>query len=105
MLRVSVQDNTFQATFRGASADTLHIVWLGFDLMSSVRSGENRGRALQHDFVVLSHADYQGTSDWQGTLPKRPDNVPTLALAAWVGHKSNPTPLQAVGGWYPALDD
>ena len=33
-----------------------HIVLLGFDIQSRIGRGENKGRTLEHDFVVL---DYQ----------------------------------------------
>lgn len=102
-LDLFVEDNQFNATFNGKDADTLHIVWLGFNLMSSIESGENRGRRLQHDFVVLSHSSFPGKSGWRGTLPERPSRSEHTALAAWVSSGLNPAPLQAVGGWYPPL--
>src|SRR5438477_12862176 len=45
----------FQAAgkFTGGSA---HAAWLGFNLSSNVGAGENAGRSLRHDFVVLRHA-------------------------------------------------
>ena len=35
----------------------VHVARLGFDLNINVKAGENSGRKLLHDFVVLSLAD------------------------------------------------
>jgi hypothetical protein len=80
---------------------------LGFDLSSDVKAGENRGRKLQHDFVLLATAkatskrsgdSFQAElslNPGAGILPKR------LAVAAWVTGSGTLEPLQAVGGWLP----
>src|SRR5262249_45455705 len=50
---------------------TLHLVLLGFDLSSDVKAGENRGRKLQHDFVVLTMAEAESSrkgDGFEGTL-------------------------------------
>lgn len=69
-----------------------HVALLGFDLRSKVTTGENRGRTLVHDFVVLAHL----TSP-TGTFTL--DTEGAGAVAAWVSSDGNPTPLQATGGW------
>ncbi len=85
-----------------------HVALLGFGLRTAVRRGENAGRELAHEFVVL---------DWQQTTLSRNDGVFTaslrrpgtevdaerFALAAWVSQGQGP-PLQAVGGWMEADD-
>ena len=82
----------------------LEVALLGSDLASDVKRGENRGRKLQHDFVVLSLAriDMRSASDrWSGTVSLSSGaNVdkPT-ALAAWVKSGETGVPLQATGGW------
>jgi hypothetical protein len=87
----------------------LHVVLLGFGLESEVARGENAGRTLHHDFVVLDHrtlplasADgiHAATGDW-----RPPDeSAPRRALAAWVTPRGGLEPMQAVGGWLPAGD-
>ena len=81
---------------------------LGFDLSSKVEAGENRGRKLKHDFVVLELTKAASTRSGEafqaelsliptsGALPKQ------LAVAAWVTQQNDLKPLQAVGGWLPA---
>ena len=80
------------------------VVLLGTGLHSDVRSGENSGRELRHDFVVLSSARVALQRDgdhWQGRLqlPKAAQAAPRYALAGWVSAGDDPLPLQAVGGW------
>jgi hypothetical protein len=84
----------------------LHLVLLGFDLASEVRSGENAGRTLQHDFVVLDYqrrslaragGGYQTRTEWRRSVP----TAGRYAVAAWVTPRGGLEPLQAVGGWLP----
>jgi hypothetical protein len=77
---------------------------LGFDLETKVKAGENDGRVLHHDFVVLgyTHTAMHGASGRftaNASLPELSVAAPRRALAAWVSRKGNPTPLQAAGGW------
>jgi hypothetical protein len=81
---------------------------LGFDLVSDVKSGENRGRRLDHDFVVLAFA--KCTSRQEGDYFKGDVSLSTqpgfkgkrLAVAAWIGSSKGVVPIQAVGGWLPS---
>jgi hypothetical protein len=82
----------------------MHLAVLGFGLSTQVQDGENQGRTLTHDFVVLAYeqipmrdsgADYQVQMD----LPTTTVDVSRKAIAAWVSLPNNPQPLQAVGGW------
>jgi hypothetical protein len=78
---------------------------LGFDLVSDVKAGENRGRKLEHDFVVIAFAKCASKKDGdflQGelSLTKKPTLVPKrLAYAAWVSSSKRLEPIQALGGW------
>ena len=80
----------------------LHIAWLGFDLKTKVGGGENNGRTLNHDFVVLDlqsqHASAQDDKyRWQ-LAGRRPDSS-VSAVAMWVTELNDPTPIQTIGGW------
>ena len=82
----------------------LHMAVLGFDLETNVQAGENDGRVLHHDFVVLGYTRtaMHGASprfSANSTLPELSVAAPRRALAAWVSRKGSPTPLQAAGGW------
>lgn len=82
----------------------LYVAVLGFDLSTQVKAGENRGRKLHHDFVVLGHGSIvlqlRGDSyHAQLRLPETSAEAPRKALAAWVSERGDPRPLQALGGW------
>jgi len=85
----------------------VHVAMLGFDTASDVTAGENRGRELNNDFIVLDMVGAplrrDGTA-YVATLPriKPAGNFPRTALAAWVAGASELAPLQAVGGWWEA---
>ncbi|HVY72042.1 MAG TPA: hypothetical protein VHH73_19065, partial [Verrucomicrobiae bacterium] len=73
-------------------------------LVSDVRAGENEGRQLHHDFVVLRMAQStlrNSGNTWTGeftlTTPGKANGQ--AALAVWVTNDGDLTPLQAVGGW------
>ena len=109
VLRIAVESaDTVRATFHPASANAqqtlvIHVAQLGFGINSHVKAGENNGRKLQHDFVVLSLASEQ--------LPNESSEVvlhlnnsklagnPPRAVAAWITENGRADPIQAVGGW------
>lgn len=80
---------------------TAHVAWLGFSLKSDVRRGENAGRVLLHDFVVLNHVTAKLAGDaknhWTARFePSKASDEPR-ALAVWV--ESEGRPVQAAGSW------
>lgn len=81
-----------------------HVVLLGFGLRSDVSAGENSGRDLRHDFVVLQHRTETLRSADEGLSASTTLTVPgeagdRQAIAVWVSERSAPAPLQAAGGW------
>ena len=95
---------TFNSTKPMTGQPIAHIAFLGFSVTSDVARGENAGRKLTHDFVVLvvtspvSHL--QGSSPRTEFKPDQNTGGPhSRALAAWVSVGSDPTPIQATGGW------
>ena len=86
----------------------LHAALLASGLNSHVKAGENRGRRLEHDFVVVSFVEklmkrQDGELRDEFVLkPESPTEGSRLALAAWVTRAGSPIPLQATGGWLPA---
>ena len=91
-----------------ASSFDFHAALLGFDLITDVKAGENRGRKLQHDFAVLALAEIAAARDGGAHAGVLSLNVPPAgspkrtALAAWVTTRKKPEPLQSLGGWLPA---
>lgn len=110
-LNVEISDDKVSVGYKPVSADDakliVHVAILGMGLESRVGAGENRGRTLQHDFVVLGLTSTPLTS--AGTrysaeleLPRAGNAASTHAVAAWISTADRQAPIQAVGG---LLDD
>ena len=78
---------------------------LGFDFVTEVGAGENRGRTLQHKFVVLGWSRHRMSGgaaapiEVSGELPAASNPSPRQALAVWVSVPGDPLPIQAAGDW------
>ncbi len=83
----------------------VHAALLAGELTSDVKAGENRGRQLRHDFVVVDFVDAI-MNDRHGTASgsfdfdiSRHSSEKVLALALWVSLAGQLEPMQATGGW------
>ena len=109
VLKVVLNGDRLNATFKpatgGAHRYDLHVAQLGFSMTADVTAGENNGRKLSHDFVVLgltTETMKNGTKELKLTAPSLKSNAdPRTALAVWVSEAGKLEPLQAVGGWLP----
>jgi len=105
----SSDTNRWQVSFAPANtagADyEVHAALLGGNLSSNVKAGENRGRLLRHDFVVLTLATASlvrsgNVAQGEFVLSKpRGAAESDLALAVWITPAGRFEPLQATGGW------
>ena len=98
----SIQDNKIVTTYTGDQKNlALHFVLLGFGIKTAIKSGENRGKTLPQEFVVLKHLKMNSqNASWSFDLPARNyKEVQRYAVAMWVNEKGNLKPLQAVGDW------
>ena len=80
----------------------IRIAVLGLGLETKVTSGENSGRLLKHDFLVLNWKakSVSGRTSEENFQLKTPEKkAARLAIAALIEEEGNPTPLQAVGGY------
>ncbi len=81
------------------------VVLLAFGAETQPDRGENGGKVLREDFVVVSSAQSPLKADKGSyvTTLSLPPGVKTdavrYALAGWVSRPGDPTPLQAAGGW------
>ena len=109
-LKMQVMNNRASLEFRPSEITNkrlgVNLVLLGFGLNTEVKAGENQGRNLPHDFVVL---------DWKQSRLQKKANIFTqsmelpsstvkaerYALVAWIDSIDRQQPLQAVGGWLP----
>ncbi|OZG74992.1 DUF1223 domain-containing protein [Hahella sp. CCB-MM4] len=103
VLSANLQGNQLRVEFDQDRACVLHVAYLGMGLASEVRAGENRGRRLAHDFVVLDILTKEGQGNWQVTLPPRPEaGQEQTALAVWVSPQGSQEVLQSTGGYLKA---
>lgn len=83
----------------------IHGALLAGGIISDVTAGENKGRRLDHDFVVVSlvqigMADRNGAAMGKFILDTAPfRSNKTLALTVWITLAGQSEPLQATGGW------
>ena len=108
-LTVSADGDRLGVAFHSASGATLeapsvNVALLGLGLSSQVTAGENSGRALEHDFVVLAleSAPLEGSAGRYAAelkLPVADQDAPRHALVAWISAGERQAPLQAVGGY------
>ena len=106
-LSIRVDGQRVDATFEPATPLPhrlqLNLALLGMDLGTRIEAGENAGRHAEHQFVVLGMAQAQSeTARWRLQLPTAQLDAPRHALAAWISHSADPTPLQATGGYLSA---
>lgn len=100
-LTASLQTNQLRVQYQPVAtyqALVAHVALMGFDLHSDITAGENQGRRLQHQFVVLDKQQKtQMNYEWRFTLPIPQDGA-RYALAIWVT-RPDQIPLQVTGDW------
>ncbi len=104
LLKASASGNICSVSFQPAAkfgGGVAHVAWLGFDLVSNVNAGENAGRTLRQDFVVLGQVSAPLVRDanglWRATLSSAAGLKEAGAIACWI--ESGGMPVQATGGW------
>ena len=107
ILKIAVNGDRVKASYKTANEAgkryDIHIAQLAFKVTADVTAGENNGRKLIHDFVVvgLTNESMKGR-EFRLIAPSIKTNAePRMALAAWVTLAGQLEPLQAVGGWLP----
>jgi hypothetical protein len=110
VLRLEVDDGRAKIEFaptqdRGKKLQVT-VALLGFDLETQVRAGENRGRKLPYDFVVLGMkktnvARNKGSYSTTVALPSPAEEALQYGVVAWVNAPDSQSPIQAVGGLLP----
>ncbi len=85
----------------------IHVALLGFGLKTRVSAGENRGKILPHDFVVLGMNNaslkiVERRFEAQLSMPHPTATPESYGVVAWISSKSEQRPIQAVGGFLPS---
>ena len=109
VLKITVNGERVLAAFKPTTTAgrhyEIHLARLGFALSADVTAGENNGRKLMHDFVVLGLTN-EGMKSGIKELRLPADSSKQApnsrsAVAAWVTEAGQIEPIQAVGGWLP----
>lgn len=107
-LKVTLRDRThaevtFTSNGTAAKPSQVEIALLGINLESDVKRGENGGRKLHHDFVVLqlvtAKLNVEGNRYTASVTLPAPTTIEATAIAAWVTPGDARPPIQATGGW------
>jgi len=87
-----------------AKPSQLNVAILGVGLSSEVTRGENSGKTLEHDFVVLGISSFSSANagKWSGVIPSPKVKAEKYAVAAWLTQGGSLTPVQASGGFLTA---
>ena len=105
ILKIVVQADQVSVTFSPVDSSKqryeIHVARLGVGLGADVTAGENKGRKLEHDFVVLGLSNESMKSGRKEMkLPAKPTRPGSReAIAAWVTLAGQLPSIQAVGGW------
>lgn len=81
---------------------TAHIALLGIGFEEKIHFGENKGKRLMHDFVVLNHQQKVTKSNgntWVMTLPTTKIKAKKYAIAVWLTEKNILDSVQITADW------
>ena len=83
----------------------LHVAILAFGVNTKVGAGENVGRILRQDFLVIGYSKQllaKSASGFSSTTQLPPSikvQATRYALAAWISQPGDPAPMQSTGDW------
>lgn len=85
----------------GIQTNLLHVAALGINRTTVVYSGENTGKTLHHDFVVLGYQQYFANDNrWHITDRQMLRRINRSdAVVFWTTTTDDPMPVQTTGGW------
>lgn len=102
VLKGTLKKKRLEVSFQNPEENLdLHVLILGCDLKTNVRSGENRGKELKQQFVSLAHETFKANDNkWTMSLPdfERKDGS-RYAVALFVTKTGSQIPIQATGAW------
>jgi hypothetical protein len=100
ILTLDVKGTNVKVTYLNSNINRIHIALLGFGLETKVPKGENRGKVLKHDFVVLNHTSYLSKKSISITeLLQSKTKAKRYAIVVWITKPNSMQVLQSTGGW------
>lgn len=101
-LTAQYDDDELVVKFSEQQQYELNVAVLGMGLATEVKAGENRGRHLQHDFVVLELYQQAGATEWRMILDDLPEQgQQQTVLAIWL---TKPGSLQVIQAAAAVID-
>lgn len=97
-LKASLDGRILKVEFEGDETLTAQFALLAMDITTQVKRGENRGKTLEHDFVVVDFGSQSGQKQWQFVLNDETAASPS-AIAVWLTPSTGGVPVQTVAGW------
>jgi len=100
ILSLKVKNKNIEVSYSKKGNYQIHVALLGFALETKVARGENKGKLLKHDFVVLNMQSYFSKNS-SINIQMLPSNTKAkkYALVAWITPINSMQTLQSVGGW------
>jgi len=100
VLSAIVEGKSIQLRYEEEGDFRVHIALLGFGLETKVLRGENKGKLLKHNFVVLNMNTYfLENSRLQAHLPRYFPKAQHYAVVVFVTPNDSMQVLQSIGGW------
>nr|WP_241910666.1 DUF1223 domain-containing protein [Enterovibrio norvegicus] len=97
-LTATLANKTLRLDYEGTQTLVANIALVAMNQTTEVKRGENRGRTLDHDFIVVDFAKKAGKNHWEYTLPSSLD-ISADAIAIWLTPPQGGDPVQTVAGW------
>ena len=101
VLQAQVENGRLKVNYTEKQPLTLNVAILGLDVVTDVKRGENRGRILDQQFVVLDHqTSFSSGGKWSLELPAiDTSKAERFGIAIWVSKRGKFEALQATGSW------
>lgn len=97
-LSVDKIENRLEINYQGKNANSFTLAVLGMGIQTSVQKGENAGKDLKHNFVVLDWKTGKLDKGKASTQISRPsEKAQQYAVVVWV-HESNQLAINQIAG-------
>lgn len=101
-LKLERTGNQFELSYSESGSYLAHFALLAMDEVTEIKAGENRGKELEHDFVVLDKQQQLSEMAWKFDVSTWPENAD--ALAVWLTKRDGFQPIQTVAGAINSLN-
>lgn len=101
ILQARAENGRLKVSYSEEQPLTLNVAILGLNVVTDVKSGENRGRKLEQQFVVLDHqSSFSKDGKWTLELPSiELSKAERFGIAIWVSKRGDFEPLQVTASW------